>query len=63
MSVYSDFLLQKRISNTQFTYIPKINVYRKTTFGYKVISGKSLTNSFSSSSFELLVVSFLQEDV
>ena len=63
MSVYSNLLLKKQIGNTQFTCIPKINVNRKTTFRYKVIRGKSLTSSSSSSSFELFVVYFMQEDL
>ena len=46
MSVESDLLPKKQISNTQFTCIPKINVYMKTTFRYKVIREKSLTSCF-----------------
>ena len=44
MSIDSDLLSKKQIGNTQFTCIPKINVYKKTTFRYKVIRGKSLTS-------------------
>ena len=46
MTIESDLLPKKQISNTQFTCIPKINVYKKTTFRYKVIRGKSSTSCF-----------------